>query len=85
MTSAHKRPVAAPYKHAVIFGVICAWVVLIVTIVAMGAWKSRQALLLSVGFSVGTFVVVTLIAMGLNAVVAKQHHDSDTQDGPVLH
>lgn len=84
MTSAHKRSIAAPYKDAVIFGVICAWVVLIVTIIVTAAWKSFQALWLSLGYSVGTFVVVTLVAMLLNKIVSKQTHDSDTQDHPVM-
>lgn len=78
------RSVAAPYKDALIFGVISAWVVLMVVIVVTGAWKATGSFVLAIVASVITFAVVTPGAMLMNKLVAHQTHETDTIDHPVL-
>lgn len=80
-----KRSVAVPYKDAAILGVISAWLVLMVVIISTQAWKALHLLVAAVGYSVGTFIIVTLGAMLMNKLVSHQTHDADEIDRPVLH
>lgn len=79
----HDRSAAVPYKDAVIFGVIAAWIVLIVTLIVTQAWRSFTLLGYSLLYSVIAFAVCTGGAVLMNKVVSGQQH-KDSVDGPVL-
>jgi uncharacterized membrane protein len=70
-------------KECAAMGMVAAALVFVMTIIFTAAWDGLKPLALCGLYTVVTFIVVTLVAMGLNWVVKSE--EVKDPNGPVMH